>query len=77
MSQSAPPSDYLLLSRGQWDRGASPKQIQTVIDRFYAWYDRLVSEGRIGRPRAFPVMEKRGSLIRTQTPRTLPRSRNG
>jgi hypothetical protein len=48
MSQSTPPSDYLLLSRGQWDRDASPEQIQTVIDRFYAWYDRLVGDGRIG-----------------------------
>jgi hypothetical protein len=48
MSQPTPSSDYLLLSRGQWDKDASPEQIQTVIDRFYAWYDRLVSEGRIG-----------------------------
>ncbi|MGB5940563.1 MAG: YciI family protein [Rhodanobacter sp.] len=48
MSQPDPPSDYLILSRGQWDKDASPEQIQTVIDRFYAWYDRLVSEGRIG-----------------------------
>ena len=48
MSQPTPPSEYLLLSRGQWDKDASPEQIQTAIDRFYAWYDRLVSEGRIG-----------------------------
>ena len=41
-------SDYLILSRGQWDRDASPEAIQDAIDRFYAWYDRLVSEGRIG-----------------------------
>ena len=48
MSQPSPPSDYLLLSRGQWDKDASREEIQGVIDRFYAWYDRLVSEGRIG-----------------------------
>ena len=48
MNQNPPPSDYLILSRGQWDKDVSPDQIQNAIDRFYAWYDRLVSEGRIG-----------------------------
>lgn len=41
-------SDYLLLSRGQWDKDASPEDIQEAIDRFYAWYDKLVSDGTIG-----------------------------
>lgn len=48
MNQQTPPSDYLILSRGQWDKGAPREEIQAVIDRFYAWYDRLVAEGRIG-----------------------------
>jgi hypothetical protein len=48
MDQQTSSSDYLILSRGQWDKDASPEQIQTVIDRFYAWYDQLVGEGRIG-----------------------------
>jgi hypothetical protein len=48
MDQPTPPSDYLILSRGQWDKDASRDEIQGAIDRFYAWYDRLVSEGRIG-----------------------------
>lgn len=48
MSESAPLSEYLVLSRGQWDRDASSEDIQSAIDRFYAWYDRLVAEGRIG-----------------------------
>jgi hypothetical protein len=48
MSQPASLSDYLILSRGQWDKDASPDDIQGAIDRFYAWYDRLVSEGMIG-----------------------------
>jgi hypothetical protein len=48
MNQKNPPSDYLILSRGQWDKDASRDEIQTAIDRFYAWYDRLVSGGRIG-----------------------------
>lgn len=48
MSAQVPRSEYLVLSRGQWDRDASREDIQAAIDRFYAWYDRLVSEGRIG-----------------------------
>ncbi len=48
MDQQAPLSDYLVLSRGQWDKDASHDDIQHAIDRFYAWYDRLVGEGWIG-----------------------------
>jgi len=40
-----PATDYLVLSRGQWDLDKSPEEIQAAIDRFYAWHDRLVSEG--------------------------------
>ena len=40
------PSDYLLLSRGQWDADKSPHEIQGAIDAFYAWHARLVQEGR-------------------------------
>ena len=31
-------SDYLLISRGQWDETASPQDVQAAIDRFYSWY---------------------------------------
>lgn len=40
-------SEYLVISRGQWDRNLSPDVIQTAIDDFYVWLDRLVSEGRM------------------------------
>ena len=40
------PSEYLLLSRGQWDADKSPQEIQAAIDAFYAWHGRLVDEGR-------------------------------
>ena len=40
-------SEYLVISRGQWDEDASPQQIQDAIDRFYAWHDRLVGEGKM------------------------------
>lgn len=45
MSKS-PGNEYLLLSRGQWDTDKSPSQIQSVIDDFYAWYERLIAEGK-------------------------------
>ena len=46
--QSSPPSkssssnEYLLLSLGQWDADRSKEEIQSTIERFYAWHDRLV-----------------------------------
>jgi hypothetical protein len=48
MSTHPPRSEYLVLSRDQWGKDASREKIQAAIDRFHAWYDRLVSEGRIG-----------------------------
>jgi hypothetical protein len=39
-------NEYLLLSRGQWDAGKSPEEIQAAIDAFYAWHARMVEEGR-------------------------------
>ena len=40
-------SEYLVLSRGQWDEHLSPEEIQAAIDDFYAWHGRLVDEGRM------------------------------
>ncbi|WP_028007394.1 YciI family protein [Solimonas flava] len=41
------PAEFLVLSRGQWDADAPAEAIQEAIDRFYAWHDRLVAEGRM------------------------------
>ena len=46
MSNNPTKSEYLLLSRGQWDRDKSPQEIQAAIDAFYAWYAQLVAEGK-------------------------------
>lgn len=46
MSSSPPANEYLLLSRGQWDPKRSKEEIQSAIDDFYAWYERLVAEGK-------------------------------
>ena len=40
-----PQSEYLLISRGQWDETASKQEVQDAIDRFYIWYERGVAEG--------------------------------
>jgi hypothetical protein len=46
MSNSSFSNEYLLLSRGQWDADKSKEEIQSVIDQFYAWHERLVSEDK-------------------------------
>lgn len=47
MTQQVSQSEYLVISRGQWDRDASPEKIQIAIDQFYVWLDRLVVEGKM------------------------------
>lgn len=47
MAEKKPLSEYLVISRGQWDPHKSPEQIQQAIDAFYAWKDRLVREGKM------------------------------
>jgi hypothetical protein len=47
MPTSPPRSEFLVISRGQWDRDKSPQEIQGAIDAFYEWHDKLVSEGRM------------------------------
>jgi hypothetical protein len=46
---SEPPSraEYLVISRGQWDKTFSRDEIQNTIDQFYTWLDLLVNEGKI------------------------------
>ena len=49
MSEQTPPAEYLVIARGQWDKNLSRNKIQSAIDQFYTWYDRLVDEGKIKR----------------------------
>jgi hypothetical protein len=44
---SGPATEYLVISRGQWDEDLSPQHIQDAIDRFYEWHQKLVGEGRM------------------------------
>ena len=47
MKQQVAPSEYLVISRGQWDKELSREEIQTAIDKFYDWHARLVEEGKM------------------------------
>lgn len=38
-------AEFMVLSRGQWDKHLAPADIQSAIDSFYAWHERLVTEG--------------------------------
>lgn len=38
-------NEYLVISRGQWDEGASRDDIQRAIDAFYVWYERSLASG--------------------------------
>jgi hypothetical protein len=42
-----PSSEYLVLSRGQWDKGASKEDIEAAIQKFYEWYERNLKDGRM------------------------------
>lgn len=44
MSQA---SEYLVLSRGQWDRNASREEIEAAIHKFYEWYEGNLKTGRM------------------------------
>jgi hypothetical protein len=40
-------SEYMLLFRGtHWDKNLSPQEIQNVMSRWIAWFDRLTQEGK-------------------------------
>jgi len=44
---SSAKKDYLVISRGQWDASLPRETIQSAIDDFYVWHDRLVAEGKM------------------------------
>lgn len=47
MNKPSSVSEYLVLSRGQWEKNAAKEDIETAIDRFYEWYERNLKEGRM------------------------------
>jgi hypothetical protein len=47
MSEQPPTAEYLVISRGQWDKTLSQDEIQSATEKFYIWYDRLINEGKM------------------------------
>jgi hypothetical protein len=47
MNGQVSPSEYLVISRGQWDKDVPREEIQNAIDQFYVWLGRLVDEGKM------------------------------
>ncbi|MBM7059797.1 hypothetical protein JQX08_03695 [Pseudomonas sp. UL073] len=60
MTQPHTLSEYLVISRGQWDRDKTLEEIQQAIDAFYVWHDRLVDAGRM---RAGQRLAREGKLV--------------
>ena len=47
MNTQTTSSEYLLLGRGtHWDKGLSSEEIQKIMSRANAWFDRLTSQGK-------------------------------
>jgi hypothetical protein len=46
MNKQVSPSEYLTISRRQWDKDVSWEEIQNTIDQFYVWLGRIVDEGK-------------------------------
>ncbi len=55
-----PMNEYLLISRGQWDEEADRDAVQDTIDRFYAWYEQGLAQGRL---KPGSRLAKRGKLV--------------
>jgi hypothetical protein len=49
MNETSERSEFLVISRGQWDPALSRDEIQGAIDRFYVWIEQMVADGRMKR----------------------------
>jgi hypothetical protein len=47
MSEQPASTEYLVICRGQWDKTLSQDEIESAIEKFYIWYDRLINEGKM------------------------------
>jgi len=62
-------NEYMLLFRGtHWDKGLTPEEIQTMVSRWYAWFERLTQEGKCkgGHP-----LEREGKIVSGRKGRTV------
>jgi hypothetical protein len=69
MNKPIEKSDYLLLFRGNtWEQSLSPEELKKVVTDWYAWYQRLVDEGKcVG---GLPLLDS-GKLVAGKKGRTV------
>lgn len=63
MNDTPSQSEYLVISRGQWDKEASAQDIQSAIDAFYVWHAGLVEAGKM---KAGQRLAREGKLVSRQ-----------
>jgi len=56
-----PPSEFLVISRGQWDKDLPKEKIQEAIDQFYLWLEGCVAAGKMRRGQRLGI---RGKTVR-------------
>jgi hypothetical protein len=47
MNEQTPRAEFLVISRGQWDKDASKENIEAAIEKFYVWLARNIDEGKM------------------------------
>lgn len=69
MSAPGKTSEYLFLFRGSdWDKGLTPEQLQTTMNQFVAWFERLQQQGKV---KAGQPLEREGRFISGKNGRTV------
>jgi hypothetical protein len=64
-----PQNEYMLLFRGtHWDKDLSPEEIQKMVTRWYAWFERLMQEGKC---KAGHPLEREGKIVSGRKGRTV------
>jgi hypothetical protein len=69
MSTNTPQLEYMLLFRGtDWHMGLSQETVQTVMNQWYDWFERLAQQGRAtsGHPLAY-----KGKLVSGRKGQTI------
>jgi hypothetical protein len=60
---------YMLLFRGtHWDKDLAPDEIQKMVARWYAWFDRLTQQGKC---KAGHPLEREGKIVSGAKGRTV------
>jgi len=68
-TMNTPTSEYMILFRStDWDKGLSPEEMQNIMARTMAWFDRLAEEGKF---KAAQPLHDEGKLLPENRPGLL------